>query len=410
MAETQQEFYIGVMQILKDGLIGGTHTVNGVHLSVLDTLEKVGIKGAFNRFLTEQVYRLILSSGRWAGWGLEQTLRNIPLPGGNNPLSRRQLLMVSSINGAFGDFLAQEKRVWAFPMQFSRDGQTLTLDTPSLQKTIEKPKSHVVVFVHGLCLHDRVWGIRNQPSFGQRWEGEDKITAFYLRYNSGLHIHENGRRFADMLETLITAYPAKIERLTLIGHSMGGLVSRSACSYAQDNGHTWVSLLRDLACLGSPHQGAGLERIGQLVTSTLAKSPITASLSRAGKTRSAGIKDLRYCCLRHEDWQNSHPDEHRPAQITPVPLMPEVRYCFLASNWKSPTGESLGDGLVQVSSAMARELGGHPLGTPSICRPLLQGVNHMELPRHQWVYNALDEWLFSESVKANGMLSGTLYA
>lgn len=396
MVETQQDFYIGIMQTLKDGLIGGTHTINGVHTSLLESLASVGLKSTLNHKITEQVYRIILGSSHFAGWLLENALRHVPLPGGDRPPTRGQLLAVSSINGAFGDWMAQQNRMWAQPMQFCRNGQPLALDPESINASVESPSPHVIVFIHGLCLNDLHWQPLDQPSFGTRWESHGKATAFYLRYNTGLHIHENGRQFALMLAQLQQSYPIPIERLTLIGHSMGGLVSRSACSYAQELELSWLSVLQDLACLGSPHNGAGLERIGQWVTQTLDKSRITAALSRAGKQRSAGIKDLRYCCLRHEDWADSHPDAPRPLRVTTLPLMPSVRYCLLAANWKPATGESLGDGLVQVSSAMAHSLGGHPLETPQVCRPLLQGLHHMQLPQHALIYNVLNEWLFDE--------------
>lgn len=86
--------------------------------------------------------------------------------------------------------------------------------------------------------------------------------------------------------------------------------------------------------------------------------------------------------------------------MTALPLLPEVRYCLLAANWKANTAESLGDGLVQVSSAMAHSLGGHPLETLQVHRPLLQGLHHMNLPTHDRVYNVLSEWLFNETLPA----------
>jgi pimeloyl-ACP methyl ester carboxylesterase len=379
-------------------------------MSVLESLSAVGLKSTMTRMVTEQVYRLVIGTSHFAGWLLENALQHIPLPHGEQPATRGQRLMVSSINGAFGDWLRDQNRVWAQTMQFCRDGAPLTLDVASLQTQLTHPRPHVVVFMHGLCLNDLHWQPPGQPGFGGRWEHDGKITAFYGRYNTGLHIHENGRQLALMLERLLQSYPIPIERLTLVGHSMGGLVSRSACSYAQELQLSWLSVLQDVACLGSPHQGAALERIGQWVTLSLDKTRITASLSRAGKQRSAGIKDLRYACLRHEDWQDSHPDAERPLRITSLPLLPSVRYCLLASNWKTATGETLGDGLVQVSSAMAQHLGGHPLETPQVTRTLLQGLHHMELPRHEAIFHELNGWLFSDLQEKGGLLSEERYA
>lgn len=220
MAGTQQDFYIGAAQALKDGLVGGTHTINGVHVSFLDALGQAGLGGNLHGSITKQVYRFIIGLSHATGWGVEQVLRNISLPGGHLPLARRQLLLVSSINGAFGDYLEQERRVWALPMQFCKDGHSISLDEAvwgqlpargeaAGESGLDSFKSHVVVFVHGLCLHDQVWSLGDQLSYGARWEQQGKITSFNLRYNSGLHIHENGRRLAEQLEALLNAYPKK---------------------------------------------------------------------------------------------------------------------------------------------------------------------------------------------------------
>lgn len=394
MVHTQQDFYVGAIQSLKDGLVGGTQTIEGVHASVLDSLAMIGVKNTLNSFITKQVYYFLSGITRHFGGLAETLLRHLPLPGGDLPPTRSQLLMMSSINGAFGDWLHQQNRVWAIPMELCRDGSPLVLTPDTLRERVTAPSPHVIVLAHGLCLNDLHWQPLDQPGFGERWEKHHGATVLSLRYNTGMHIHENGRQLALLLQQLVQSYPIPIERLSLIGHSMGGLVSRSACSYAKELELSWLSVLQDVACLGSPHRGAGLERIGQWVTLTLGKLPITASLGRAGQQRSAGIKDLRYACLRHEDWSDSHPDADKPLHTMPLPLLPEVRYCLLATNWKPGLAESLGDGLVQVSSAQAFHLGGHELEIPQVQRPLLQGLHHMELPRHPQVYNVLTKWLF----------------
>jgi pimeloyl-ACP methyl ester carboxylesterase len=42
-----------------------------------------------------------------------------------------------------------------------------------------------------------------------------------------LPISVNGRRFARLLQALATQWPVPLERLSIVGHSMGGLVARS---------------------------------------------------------------------------------------------------------------------------------------------------------------------------------------
>lgn len=68
-------------------------------------------------------------------------------------------------------------------------------------------------------------------------------TPIYLHYNTGLHISTNGRDFALLMEVLLHEWPHPIEQLTVLGHSMGGLVARSACHYASLARHAWAKRL-----------------------------------------------------------------------------------------------------------------------------------------------------------------------
>jgi len=105
------------------------------------------------------------------------------------------------------------------------------------------------------------------------------------------------------MQMLLDAWPTPIERLAIVGHSMGGLVARSACHYATQAGHTLPGRLDDLVLLGTPHIGAPPERAGAWVDFLMEISPYSAPLARLGKVRSALIKDLRHGYVRDEDWQ-----------------------------------------------------------------------------------------------------------
>src|SRR5690606_26992599 len=131
---------------------------------------------------------------------------------------------------------------------------------------------HVVVLVHGLCMNDRQW-LRNGHDHGASLERDLRCPVLYLHYNSGLPISRNGRNFARLLESLIKAWPTPIERLSIVGHSMGGLVARSACLHAQRSGHAWLHSLDAIVFLGTPHRGAPLERGGHWLERLLSVSP-----------------------------------------------------------------------------------------------------------------------------------------
>ena len=53
-------------------------------------------------------------------------------------------------------------------------------------------------------------------------------TPLYVRYNTGLHTSQNGRELAAQLEQLVMHWPVPVKEITIIAHSMGGLVTRSA--------------------------------------------------------------------------------------------------------------------------------------------------------------------------------------
>ena len=80
-------------------------------------------------------------------------------------------------------------------------------------------------------------------------------TPLYLRYNTGLTVADNGQQLARQLQKLLAVYPQPVDELVLIGHSMGGLVARSACQQASAENLPWLNLTRMVICLGSPHQG-----------------------------------------------------------------------------------------------------------------------------------------------------------
>src|SRR3546814_10834846 len=56
--------------------------------------------------------------------------------------------------------------------------------------------------------------------------------------------------------------------ITLIGHSMGGLVIRSATA-AKRHSDTWTQKVGNIICIGSPHQGAALERGAEALAQVL---------------------------------------------------------------------------------------------------------------------------------------------
>ncbi|MEZ5501823.1 MAG: alpha/beta fold hydrolase [Halioglobus sp.] len=160
------------------------------------------------------------------------------------------------------------------------------------------------VFVHGLASTEWLWTFSSAEyyngatdvSFGSRLYEELGYTPVYIRYNTGLHISDNGRRLAELIGELVDAYPVPIEEIALIGHSMGGLVARSAASHAAREKLPWVRQLRHVACVGAPNLGAPLEKVVHLLTGVLRRVDAAGAQvpARLPNSRSAGVKDLRH--------------------------------------------------------------------------------------------------------------------
>ncbi len=218
----------------------------------------------------------------------------------------------------------------------------------------------------------------------------------YVRFNSGRHISENGRSLNELMEELVAAWPAGAAEIALVGHSMGGLVARSACCHAAEGGAAWVSLVSHSVSLGSPHMGAPLEQAVHVLSAGLAALPETRPFANLLRRRSGGIRDLRQGSLVDEDWRDRDPDALRAAACAEVPLLEGATHCFVSATVtrsdRHPLGRLLGDTLVLVPSASGRsrtrrlpfdeEYGMH-----------VGGASHFALLNHPAVYERLRDWL-----------------
>ncbi|RSK46847.1 esterase/lipase family protein [Hymenobacter rigui] len=293
------------------------------------------------------------------------------------------------LNGAFGDQLAARHDRRAIRMSFRRYEADVAVAELGLQPAPDGRPRKTVVFLHGLMGDEIIWQTGNGAEdvrFGPRLQQEIGVCCLYVRYNSGLHISENGRLLHQLLTELLATYPEAVGELVLVGHSMGGLVIRSAGYYGSrnelsvvgsqlsepnnqqlttDNEHLttnnshWLSRLRDVFLLGVPNDGSFLEQNSHLTSLILRKINLwpTRAISGLIDKRSNGIKDLRHARLVDEDWQSEHADDLFPPR-TVVPPLPGVRYHILVGSLlKSATSalhDYFGDGLVGAGSARGR--------------------------------------------------------
>jgi hypothetical protein len=303
--------------------------------------------------------------------------------------------VVAALNGVLGDHLAATDSPLAIAMAFRHAGQPLPLERYALRAQRAGATPRLLVLLHGLCMNDLQWQ-RADHHHGEALARESGYTPVHLHYNSGLSVSTNGRILAQLMERLYDAWPVPIERLAMLGHGMGGLVARSAIHHGaliQRGGLRWPARVNDLICLGTPHQGAPLERVGQGVDLLLSATPYAAPLARLGKMRSAGINDLRLGNVVSAPAGDS--GMHRCAPVS----LPDRTRCFAIAASVAPAADNPkarlpGDGLVPVASALG--LHHEPerrLAFAPERQAVVFGTGHLDLLASTEVSGLLRRWL-----------------
>lgn len=315
-------------------------------------------------------YRLIAHGFLYLAHMTRNLLRQTSIPA-----SEPGRLIYSALNGVCGDKL----EAWSSPlaqcmMLCNEDGERLPDDWSANHRKI-------IIFIHGLCLSEREWQTSEHQSFTAARRAEGFAVA-WLRYNSGRSIPDNG---TDLSRLLLQQFGESDKQLTLIGHSMGGLLIRSATHHAGVTHATWLCRLYQAAYLASPHFGAPLERAGNALNNSFSVTPYTKPFMRLGNIRSQGIRDLRYGRV------------HRDHSCTP--LYAACRHFLLAASLSnSALDHWLGDGLVPVRSAHGHHDDPEQcLHAPDITRHRLENLNHMALLGDARVYSALEQWLAADA-------------
>ncbi len=329
------------------------------------------------------------------------------------------------LNGALGDQLAARHDARAIQLSFRRGGH----DVAVAELHLSEPHQKTVVFVHGLMGDELIWqtdfgaaaSAGSALRYGPRLAAEAGLRVLYVRYNTGLHISENGRALHQLLAELLATYPDAVGELVLVGHSMGGLVIRSAGYYASQasvnkgsaapksaptkqlftgEAETWLAHLRTVFLLGVPHEGSYLEQNSLLVERLLRRIDLfpTRFVSEAIGRRSNGIKDLGQALLVDEDWQQPD-DPALPRPRTLVPLLPGVRYHVLVGTWlraslPQAVRDYFGDGLVGSASSRGQLFEDETALPPgaSVRTARFEAQHHVGLLHHPEVYQYLRQW------------------
>ena len=383
----------GLAQLATQATSGVARMAEGVTQSVWGTLGLPGgPREGQTRGLTGRVFRAIEGINQLAGKGAQAVLGSLLplLQTVEEPAqSFAREAVLAALNGVLGDRLHDSKnplathmglyRVWNQSSVPWNGGATAT----GFASAQTPPSGKILILVHGLCMNELQWTPSGQTGHADALAAQLGYTALYVRYNTGLHIAQNGQALSDLLEQLVRQWPVPVEEITLLTHSMGGLVARSALEVAKPQ---WRGVVKNLVFLGTPHQGAPLEKAGNWVDVVLGSTSYSRPFAKLGQLRSAGITDLRYGRVVQND------GHHAVA-------LPEGVACYAVAATlapkRSPLSERvLGDGLVPLPSALgqhdetARQL---KFAKDSVF--VAYRTHHMQLMHSREVTAKLLQWL-----------------
>jgi triacylglycerol lipase len=300
-------------------------------------------------------------------------------------LTKNNERFLSVVNGVIGDTLEAKESPLAIKMRL--------LGEPRGKK--------LCILVHGLFDTVHTWRFTSKPArdYGSLLKKDLGYTPLYLAYNTGLHISTNGQALSKLLTKAYKKDPARVQEIIFIGHSMGGLVIRSACHYAQKTHAPWVKHVKKIFFLSTPHLGSDWEKLGHFTTIILHLVPslFTKGFAIFGNKRSAGIKDLRFGYLLDEDWQGQREKAIWHDNRHPVPLLPGVDYYNLASilakDTKNFFSDYFGDGLVHMRSAAGKSfLKAKTLPFLPEHFKIFKGFSHTQATHDGKIYRQIRSW------------------
>jgi hypothetical protein len=355
----------GLAKLATQATVNVTKIAEGVTQSVWSTMgAPSGKLKDQTRGITGLVYKSIQNVTQLVGKGAESLLTGLqPLLDkiDSEPQeSAPREAVLAALNGVMGDRLAESDNPLATQMSLRFKNEPLNWEAMP-DKALLTGK--VLIVIHGLCMNDLQWTVQldeRTVNHAETLASKLGYTPVYVRYNTGLHTSQNGQMLSNQLELLSALWPVPLTEISVLVHSMGGLVTRSAVHAAQHSKRHWVNKLKNIVFIGTPHHGAPLEKAGNWIDVLLGATPYSAPFKKLAELRSSGITDLRFGYVLDSDWQG--PDRFKPKTKQQhidrehLPL-PEGVACFtvaatLAAKRSLLADRLIGDGLVPLNSAL----------------------------------------------------------
>lgn len=337
----------------------------------------------------------------------------------------RGAALIGVLDGLIGDALDDEGSPLAPAMAVRVDGAPVARTPAALESAFPAATGHLVVFVHGLMETEHAWRVGDRRTYGTRLAADIGATEVQVRYNSGRRIADNGAALSELLTAIVLQWPVPVTRVSLVGHSMGGLVIRSACARGSglDASWTrpesprsasaspssispssisaasalprsakpapWVPLVTETVSLGSPHLGAPLAKGVHTASAALRVLSVTRPFGELLRRRSAGIRDLYHGTPVAD---GTDPDAFWQQPGTDVALLATARHLFVTASLFGGTdhvmGRLIGDGLVLTPSGRGFRRSRH-IGFRDEDGMHLPHAHHFTLLNHEAIY----DWL-----------------
>lgn len=379
----QTDDITAISSLVTDAILGITSIVEEIQHNIVEpkVLPKTPIQKAITG-ISKLSFWGVKTISKLVHNNISIALRALPSTFNRIESSQQREITLAIVNGVLGDHLQKANNSLEIKMSIRHKGKQVELHEANLTNTYGSSKK-ILLVLHGLCMNDLQW-TRKGINHAENIANTHNYVPVYVHYNTGLHISDNGNRLAEILQHLFLAWPTAIDQISVLAHSMGGLVFRSTIQIAEENKLSWRDAIDKIAFLGTPHHGAPLERAGNYVDITLDNSPFIKPLSKIGKIRSAGITDLRYGSISREDWFDKNRFANSSSPRKHVPLPKDVDILAVAAS-KSPSAGGtkeriLGDGLVYVDSALGKhKKSSYDLQIPSENTFIEQNISHFDL-------------------------------
>ncbi|MEY4912132.1 MAG: hypothetical protein RL761_1795 [Pseudomonadota bacterium] len=400
----------GLAKLATQATVNVTKMAEGVTQSVWSTLGAPSGKAKDQtRGITGLVYKSIQSVAQLVGKGTESLLTSLqPLLDkiDSEPQeSAPREAVLAALNGVMGDRLAESDNPLATQMSLRLNSEALNWEAMPAKALLS---GKVLIVIHGLCMNGLQWSVQVDDATVNHAEtlaAKLGYTPVYVRYNTGLHTSQNGQTLSNQLELLSALWPTPLTEISVLVHSMGGLVTRSAVHAAQQSKRQWLKKLKNIVFLGTPHHGAPLEKAGNWIDVLLGVTPYSAPFKRLVELRSSGITDLRFGYVLDSDWEDQDPQSRfkpitKQEQIDRKHLpLPDGVACFtvaatLAAKRSLLADRLVGDGFVPLNSA----LGVHTdpargLAFAKSSQLIVYRTNHMAMLGSAEVGEQLVAWL-----------------